>query len=88
MMRKVDLVVVILEKIGVLKVDVLVILEIFFKEVKGSFFDGENVYICGFGFFVIKKCVKKIGCYIKKNIVIEIFEYYIFLFKLVKVFVE
>lgn len=88
MMRKVDLVVVIFEKMGVLKVDVLVILEIFFKEVKNFLVDGENVYVRGFGFFIVKKRVKKIGWYIKKNKVIEILEYYILVFKFVKVFVE
>lgn len=88
MMRKVDLVVVIFEKMGVLKVDVLVILEIFFREVKNFLVDGENVYVRGFGFFIVKKRVKKIGWYIKKNKVIEILEYYILVFKFVKVFVE
>lgn len=76
------------EKTGVPKVDVLVTLETFFKEVKGALADGENVYIRGFGSFVIKKRAKKIGRHIKKNVAIEIPEHYIPAFKPAKVFVE
>ncbi|NRB61929.1 MAG: integration host factor subunit beta [Saprospiraceae bacterium] len=87
-MRKADLVAAISEKTGVPKVDVLVTLETFFKEVKGSLSEGENVYIRGFGSFIIKKRAKKIGRHIKKNIAIEIPEHYIPAFKPAKVFVE
>ncbi len=87
-MRKADLVTAISEKTGVPKVDVLVTLETFFKEVKGSLADGENVYIRGFGSFVIKKRAKKIGRHIKKNKPIEIPEHFIPAFKPAKVFVE
>ncbi len=76
------------EKTGVPKVDVLVTLETFFKEVKGSLAEGENVYVRGFGSFVIKKRAKKIGRHIKKNVAIEIPEHYIPSFKPAKVFVE
>jgi len=69
-------------------VDVLVALESFFKEVKVSLTDGENVYIRGFGSFVVKKRAKKIGRHIKKNVAIEIPEHYIPAFKPAKVFVE
>jgi DNA-binding protein HU-beta len=41
-MRKADLVAAISEKTGVPKVDVLVTLETFFKEVKGSLADGRT----------------------------------------------
>ncbi len=87
-MRKADLVTNISEKTGVPKVDVLVTLEMFFKEVKNSLSDGENVYIRGFGSFVIKKRAKKIGRHIKKNVAIEIPEHFIPAFKPAKVFVE
>ena len=59
-MRKADLVHLISDKTGVPKVDVLVSLETFFKEVKGTLAKGENVYIRGFGSFVIKKRAKKL----------------------------
>ncbi|MCB0570595.1 MAG: integration host factor subunit beta [Phaeodactylibacter sp.] len=87
-MRKADLVTAISEKTGVPKVDVLVTLETFFKEVKSSLAEGENVYIRGFGSFVIKKRAKKIGRHIKKNVAIEIPEHFIPSFKPAKVFVE
>lgn len=87
-MRKADLVSTIAEKTGVPKVDVLVTLEEFFKEVKDSLAQGENVFVRGFGSFVIKKRAKKIGRHIKKNVAIEIPEHYIPSFKPAKVFVE
>lgn len=87
-MRKADLVNAISEKTGVPKVDVLVTLETFFKEVKGSLAGGENVYIRGFGSFVIKKRAKKIGRHIKLNESIEIPEHFIPSFKPAKVFVD
>ena len=87
-MRKADLVNIITEKTGVPKVDVLVTLEMFFKEVKSSLSEGENVYVRGFGSFVIKKLAKKIGGHIKKNKSIEIPEHFIPSFKPAKVFVD
>lgn len=87
-MRKADLVAAISEKTGVPKVDVLVTLETFFKEVKNSLSDGENVYVRGFGSFIVKKRAKKIGRHIKKNKAIEIPEHFIPAFKPAKVFVE
>ncbi|MBP6793820.1 MAG: integration host factor subunit beta [Saprospiraceae bacterium] len=87
-MRKADLVAMISEKTGVPKVDVLVSLEMFFKEVKGTLSEGENVYIRGFGSFIIKRRAKKIGRHIKKNVAIEIPEHFIPSFKPAKVFVE
>jgi len=66
----------------------LVTLETFFKEVKDTLTEGENVYIRGFGSFVVKKRAKKIGRHIKKNVAIEIPEHFIPSFKPAKVFVE
>ena len=88
MMRKADVVTNIADKTGIAKVDVLVALESFFKEVKGSLAEGENVYIRGFGSFVVKKRAKKIGRHIQKNKAIEIPEHYIPAFKPAKIFVE
>ena len=87
-MRKPDLVSAISEKTGVPKVDVLVTLETFFTEVKDSLAEGENVYIRGFGSFIVKKRAKKIGRHIKNNVAIEIPEHFIPAFKPAKVFVE
>ncbi len=87
-MRKADLVAAISEKTGVPKVDVLVSLETFFKEVKSTLSSGENVYVRGFGSFIIKKRAKKIGRHIKNNVAIEIPEHYIPAFKPAKIFIE
>jgi DNA-binding protein HU-beta len=87
-MRKADLVNAISEKTGVAKVDVLVSLEALFKEIKTSLQDGENVYVRGFGSFIIKKRAKKIGRHIKKGKAIEIPEHFIPSFKPAKIFIE
>jgi len=87
-MRKADLIATISEKTGVAKVDVLVTLESFFDEVKDTLESGENIYIRGFGSFVIKKRAKKIGRNIKKGKSIVIPEHYIPSFKPAKIFVE
>lgn len=76
------------EKTGVAKVDVLVSLEALFKEIKTTLQTGENVYVRGFGSFIIKKRAKKIGRHIKKKKAIEIPEHFIPAFKPAKVFVE
>ena len=76
------------EKTGVAKVDVLVAIEELFKEIKTTMQNGENVYVRGFGSFVIKKRAKKVGRHIKKGKAIEIPEHFIPSFKPAKVFVE
>ena len=48
----------------------------------------RNVFIRGFGSFVVKKRAKKIGRHIKKNVAIEIPEHYIPSFKPAKIFVD
>lgn len=87
-MRKADLVNRISEKTGIQKIDVLVTLESFFKEVKDSLKEGENVYVRGFGSFVIKERAEKIGRNIKKNTAIVIPAHSVPSFKPAKTFVE
>ncbi|MBL7782333.1 MAG: integration host factor subunit beta [Bacteroidetes bacterium] len=87
-MRKADLVNAISEKTGVAKVDVLVTLEELFKEIKSTMTNGENVYVRGFGSFVIKKRAKKVGRNIKKGKSIDIPEHFIPSFKPAKIFTE
>ncbi|HUH75248.1 MAG TPA: HU family DNA-binding protein [Chitinophagales bacterium] len=87
-MRKADIITSISEKTGVPKVDVLVTLEAFFKEVKETLAEGENLYIRGFGSFIRKTRKAKIGRNIKKNVAIEIPEHDIPAFKPSKIFVE
>jgi DNA-binding protein HU-beta len=85
-MRKADIVGSIAEKTGIPKVDILVALETFFKEVKTSLIEGEPVYVRGFGSFILKKRAAKVGRNIKKNVAVEIPEHFIPAFKPAKEF--
>jgi DNA-binding protein HU-beta len=87
-MRKADLVTKIADVTGIPKVDVLVTLETFFKEVKTSLTNGEAVYVRGFGSFIVKKRAAKIGRNIKKNVAVEIPEHFIPAFKPAKEFLQ
>lgn len=87
-MRKADLVSRISEKTEISKYDILLTLETFFKEVKESIAEGENVYVRGFGSFIAKKRARKVGRNIKANKSIEIPEHFIPAFKPAKVFVD
>jgi DNA-binding protein HU-beta len=87
-MRKADIVTAISEKTGLAKVDVLVTLETFFNEVRDTMGNGENVYIRGFGSFVIKRRASKMGRNIKRGKTVQIPEHYIPSFKPAKVFTE
>ena len=86
-MRKADLISKISDKTGIPKVDVLVTLETMFKEIKSSLANGENLYVRGFGSFIIKKRAAKIGRNIKKNVAVSIPEHFIPAFKPAKEFV-
>jgi DNA-binding protein HU-beta len=85
-MRKADIISNISDKTGIPKVDILVTLETFFKEVKQTVFEGETVSIRGFGSFTTKKRAAKKGRNIKKNEVVHIPEHYIPTFKPAKEF--
>lgn len=87
-MRKADVVSSIAEKTGIPKVDILVALEAFFKEVKYSLGEGEPVFVRGFGSFILKKRAAKIGRNIKKNVAVEIPEHFIPAFKPAKEFMQ
>ncbi len=87
-MRKADIVTIIADKTGIPKVDVLVTIETFIKEVKHQLANDENVYIRGFGSFITKKRAAKIGRNIKKNVAVHIPEHYIPAFKPAKEFME
>lgn len=85
-MRKADVVSSIADKTGIPKVDILVALETFFKEVKGSLIQGEPVFVRGFGSFILKKRAAKVGRNIKKGIAVDIPEHFIPAFKPAKEF--
>src|SRR6476661_8089623 len=87
-MRKSDLINNISDKTGIPKVDVLVTVESLIKEIKENISKGENIYIRGFGSFIIKKRAAKIGRNIKKNVAVSIPEHFIPAFKPAKEFVQ
>ncbi len=87
-MTKADIVAKISEKLGIEKGDVQATVESFMDEVKDSLEGGENVYLRGFGSFIVKTRAEKTGRNISKNTTIKIPAHNIPSFKPAKVFVE
>ena len=87
-MTKADLVSKISDKLGIEKGDVQATVETFMSEVKSSLESGDNVYLRGFGSFIIKTRAEKTGRNISKNTTIKIPAHNIPAFKPAKVFVE
>lgn len=87
-MTKADIVTRISEKLGIEKGDVQATVESFMEEVKSSLENGDNVYLRGFGSFIIKTRAEKTGRNISKNTTIKIPAHNIPAFKPAKVFVE
>ncbi|MBO3099291.1 HU family DNA-binding protein [Gelidibacter pelagius] len=87
-MTKADLVAKISERLGIEKGDVQATVETFMDEVKTSLEGGDNVYLRGFGSFIIKTRAEKTGRNISKNTTIKIPAHNIPAFKPAKVFVE
>ena len=87
-MTKAELVAEISTKTGIEKAVVLETVESFMKHIKTSLSTGENVYLRGFGSFIVKKRAQKTGRNISRNTTIIIPEHFIPAFKPAKVFVE
>ena len=87
-MTKADLVSKISDKLGIEKGDVQATVESFMNEVKSSLESGDNVYLRGFGSFIVKTRAEKTGRNISKNTTIKIPAHNIPAFKPAKVFVE
>ncbi len=87
-MTKAEIVSNIAERSGIEKADVLATVEAFMEEVKDSLEKGDNVYLRGFGSFIIKTRAEKTGRNISKNTTIKIPAHNIPSFKPAKVFVE
>tara|TARA_B100001142_G_scaffold60992_1_gene60081 strand:- start:400 stop:735 length:336 start_codon:yes stop_codon:yes gene_type:complete len=87
-MTKSDIVNNISDKLGIDKIDVQSTIEKFMEEVKNSLEKGENVYLRGFGSFIIKTRAEKIGRNISKNIAVKIPSHNIPAFKPAKVFIH
>ncbi len=87
-MTKADIVNKISGKTGIEKLAVQTTVEEFMKTVRKSLEDGKNVYLRGFGSFVVKKRAQKTGRNISKNTTIIIPAHNIPSFKPSKSFVE
>ncbi len=71
-MTKADIVAEISNRTGIEKVTVQVTVEAFMESVKSSLIEGENVYLRGFGSFIVKHRKQKTGRNISKNVSIVI----------------
>ncbi|NQV51783.1 MAG: integration host factor subunit beta [Flavobacteriales bacterium] len=87
-MTKAEIVTEIAEKTGVDKMEVLTTVEAFMNSVKNSLARGENVYLRGFGSFIVKERAEKTGRNISKNTTIIIPAHNIPAFKPAKTFVD
>lgn len=86
-MTKADIVNEIAKSTGAEKVLVQTIVEAFMENVRNSLIDNNNVYLRGFGSFIIKKRATKVARNISKNTTITIPEHNIPAFKPAKSFV-
>ena len=87
-MTKADIVPRVAEKTGMEKADVQAVVEGMMREVKASMEAGDNVYLRGFGSFILKKRAKKTGRNISKNTTLVIPAHYIPAFKPAKTFAD
>ena len=87
-MTKAEIVSDIAKKTGVDKATVLNTVEAFMSSVKESLANEENVYLRGFGSFILKKRAQKTARNISKNTTIIIPEHNIPAFKPAKTFME
>ncbi len=85
-MTKADLVSNISDQLGIDKTDVQATVESLMGEIKNSLESGENVYLRGFGSFIIKTRAEKTGRNISKNVAVKIPAHNIPAFKPAKVF--
>jgi DNA-binding protein HU-beta len=87
-MTKADIVTNICETTGLERVEALKAVEAFMTTIKDSLSNGDNVYLRGFGSFVVKERAEKTGRNISKNTAIIIPAHNIPSFKPAKTFVE
>ncbi len=71
-MTKAEIVNEIAKNTGIAKEDVLKTVEAFMETVKGSLANKENVYLRGFGSFIVKERAEKTARNISKNVTIKI----------------
>jgi DNA-binding protein HU-beta len=87
-MTKADIINEIAKGTGIEKITVQKTVEAFMEHLKGSMIKGNNVYLRGFGSFIVKKRAEKTARNISRNTTIIIPAHYIPAFKPAKSFVE
>jgi DNA-binding protein HU-beta len=87
-MTKAEIVTEISKQTGIEKSEVLKTLEAFMETVRTSLESGKNVYLRGFGSFIVKRRAEKTGRNISKNTAIQIPAHNIPIFKPSKAFTE
>ena len=87
-MTRSDIISAIAKETGIDKITVRKIIESFMGTVKESLAGERNVYLRGFGSFIIKKRARKVGRNIRKNTTIIIPEHFIPFFKPSKSFID
>lgn len=87
-MTKAEIVAEIASKTGIEKVTVQATVEAFMESIKNSMTSGQNVYLRGFGSFIIKKRAEKTGRNISRNTTLIIPAHNIPSFKPAKTFVN
>ncbi len=87
-MTKADIVAQIAQQTGVEKAVAMTVVEAFMETVKDSMVAGNEVFLRGFGSFIIKKRAKKVARNISKNTTIVIPAHSVPAFKPAKMFLE
>lgn len=87
-MTKADIVARIAQQTGVEKAVAMTVVEAFMETVKDSVVAGNEVFLRGFGSFIIKKRAKKVAQNISKNTTIVIPAHSVPAFKPAKTFLE
>ncbi|GAB4133749.1 MAG: HU family DNA-binding protein [Bacteroidia bacterium] len=87
-MTKAEVVAEISEKTGIEKVAVQASVETFMKVIKASLAKGDNVYLRGFGSFIVKRRAEKTGRNISQNTTVIIPAHNVPAFKPAKTFVD
>ena len=87
-MKKADIVNKVSENTGIERTTVQKAVEAFMETVKESLIEGRNVYLRGFGSFIVKKRAKKVARNISKNTTVPVPEHFIPSFKPSETFIE
>ena len=87
-MTKAEIVEKIVVTTGIEKGTVLAVVEAVMENIKANMTKGENIYLRGFGTFLLKKRAEKIGRNITKNTALKIPAHMIPAFKPSKEFIE